>query len=117
MMRMSVLALTTAVLIGGGTHVQAAPTTGSVPLTDINFDLWCQEQAKLPPDRCDKRLPADDAKFEAYRKTIQDYEVPYLQQRDQDDNLNRVIFHNDPVDHPPTPSQPKDPNPPDSPPK
>ena len=26
----------------------------------INFDLWCQEQANLPPDRCDKRLPADE---------------------------------------------------------
>lgn len=33
----------------------------------MNFDMWCQEQAHLPPDRCDKRTPEDEKTFEAYR--------------------------------------------------
>ena len=82
------------------------------PLHEMNFDLWCQEQMHLPPARCDKRLPEDDAQFQAYRSKIEHYEIPYLQRRDEEQNLNRVILNNDPVDHPTLPSQPQSSQPP-----
>jgi hypothetical protein len=84
------------------------------PLTEMNFDMWCQEEQHLPPARCDKRLPQDDADFSAYRAKIEDYEIPYLQHRDDEQVLNRVILHNDPIDHP---VQPSVPNPPQQPPQ
>jgi hypothetical protein len=104
--RVSMLAFT-AVLTGSAAHAQS---TGPVPLTEMNFDLWCQDEAKLPPARCDKRLPDDDARFDAYRKKIEDYEVPYLEQRDQNQHLNTVLLHNDPVDHPAPPTTPTGPS-------
>jgi len=76
-------------------------------LQEMNFDMWCQEQQHLPPTRCDKRLPEDDAAFQAYRNKIERYEIPYLKGRRDEQNLNRVILHNDPVDHPTLPSQPQ----------
>lgn len=76
------------------------------PLTEMNFDMWCQEQQHLPPARCDRRLPEDDAAFQAYRNKIENYEIPYLQRKNHEETLNRVILHNDPVDHPTRPSQP-----------
>jgi hypothetical protein len=114
MWRSTLLALGGTVLFAG--HALAQSST-ALPLTDMNFDMWCQEEQHLPPDRCDKRLPADDAAFNAYRTKIETYEVPYLEQRDQDNHLNRVLLHNDPVDHPVEPSEPQNPTPPDSPPK
>ena len=68
----------------------------------INFDLWCQEQANLPPERCDKRTPEDNAAFEAYRAKVEAYEIPYLQQKANAARLDRDILRNDPVDNPPT---------------
>lgn len=93
-----------------------AQSTGPVPLTNMNFDMWCQEQRHLPPERCDKRLPEDDAAFEAYAAKIQSYEVPYLQQRQEKADMNRIILHNDPVDHPTKPENPQNQAPPDAPP-
>lgn len=66
----------------------------------MNFDLWCQEDQQLPPDRCDKRLPEDEKKFEAYRSTVERYEIPYLQRKNNELSLDRDILHNDPVDNP-----------------
>ena len=66
----------------------------------LNFDLWCQEQANLPAARCDKRLPEDEKTFEAYRATIERYEVPYLEQKRSDAELSRTLLHNDPTDAP-----------------
>ena len=99
--------------------VAASPAwaQGPVPLHNINFDLWCQEQAHLPPDRCDKRLPEDNAAFEAYVDKIQKYEVPYLEQKQQEEDFSRVILHNDPVDNPTKPSTPQSPEPTSTPPK
>ena len=104
MTRIVFLTVAAALLTGSGAQAQ------SVPLTDMNFDMWCQQEANLPPERCDKRLPEDDARFDAYRKKIQDYEVPYLQQREQNQHLNQILLHNDPVDHPVQPSQPAGPD-------
>jgi hypothetical protein len=77
------------------------------PLNEMNFDMWCQEEQHLPPARCDKRLPEDDAAFQAYRNHIENYEIPFLQRKSDEQTLNRVILHNDPVDHPTRPSQPQ----------
>jgi hypothetical protein len=66
----------------------------------MNFDLWCQEQQHLDPDRCDKRLPGDEKDFEAYRATIERYEIPYLQEKQNAVALDRNILNKDPVDNP-----------------
>jgi len=77
-------------------------------LQDMNFDMWCQEEKHLPAERCDKRLPEDDAAFSAYRDKVERYEIPYLQQQDRRLKLSTGILHNDPVDHPDQPSQLQD---------
>jgi hypothetical protein len=69
-------------------------------LEDINFDMWCQEEQHLPPDRCDRRLPGDDAAFAAYVDKIETYEIQNLQRKEKEENLNQVIIHSDPIDHP-----------------
>ncbi len=66
----------------------------------MNFDMWCQEQQHLAPDRCDKRTPEDEKDFEAYRAKIEEYEIPYLQQKQNDIALDRGILNKDPVDNP-----------------
>ena len=66
----------------------------------MNFDLWCQEQAKLDPDRCDKRLPDDEKQFEAYRAKIEKYELPYLKRKEEEQLLDQNVLHNDPVGDP-----------------
>jgi hypothetical protein len=66
----------------------------------INFDLWCQEQQHLAPERCDKRTPEDEKDFEAYRAKIEQYEIPYLRQKQNDIALDRNVLNKDPVDNP-----------------
>jgi hypothetical protein len=66
----------------------------------MNFDLWCQEQQHLAPERCDKRSPDDEKDFEAYRAKIEQYEIPYLQQKQNDIALDNNILNKDPVDNP-----------------
>jgi len=66
----------------------------------MNFDLWCQEQAGLPAERCDKRSAQDEATFEAYRAKVEAYEIPYLQQKASAARLDRDILRADPVDNP-----------------
>ncbi len=56
------------------------------------------EQAHLPPARCDKRSAEDEKTFEAFRDQIEQYEIPYLQQKNKDAQLDADILHNDPVD-------------------
>jgi hypothetical protein len=75
---------------------------GSLDLHPLNFDLWCQETQHLPPDRCDKRSARDEADFEAYRAKVEKYEIPYLKGRENGQQLDRTILHNDPVDKPVT---------------
>jgi hypothetical protein len=77
-----------------------AQRNGNLPVQEMNFDLWCQEQAGLPPDRCDKRTPQDEATFESYRAKVEAYEIPYLQQKASAARLDRDILRNDQVDHP-----------------
>lgn len=79
-----------------------AQRNGNYPVQEMNFDLWCQEQAGLPADRCDKRTPQDEATFEAYRSKVEQYEIPYLQEKANAARLDRDILRADPVDNPVT---------------
>jgi hypothetical protein len=89
-------ALAAPVLVPLAAHAQST----RYDVKTINFDLWCQEQAKLPPDRCDKRTPEDEKTFEAYRDKIEKYEIPYLQHKQDEQQLNRTIIHDQPLESP-----------------
>ena len=78
----------------------SASAQGPYPVKTLNFDLWCQETQQLPPARCDKRQPSDEADFESYRTKVEKYELPYMKGRETGQQLDRAILHNDPVDHP-----------------
>ena len=78
----------------------AAAQRSNYNVKEMNFDLWCQEQAGLPADRCDKRSAQDEAAFEAYRAKVEAYEIPYLQQKNKDLRIDRDILRGDPVDNP-----------------
>lgn len=68
-----------------------------------NFDLWCQEDMQLPAARCDKRLPDDENAYETYRDKIGDYEEALRLKWQKEDELDRSILNNDPVDNPQVP--------------
>ena len=78
----------------------SAQRNGNYPVQEMNFDLWCQEQAGLPAERCDKRTAQDEAAFEAYRAKVEAYEIPYLQQKENAARLDADILRSDPVDRP-----------------
>jgi hypothetical protein len=91
------LALVVATALPAAAQQNPNDTGTRYNVQDINFDMWCQETEGLDPDRCDKRLPEDNAKYEAYRNAFEKYEIPYLQRKNADQNLNRVVIHADPV--------------------
>ena len=78
----------------------AAQTGSNYNIPGMNFDMWCQEQAHLPPDRCDKRTAEDDKAFEAFRQKVDQYEIPYLQEQQHELAIHRDIMQSDPVDNP-----------------
>lgn len=75
-----------------------AQRNGNYAVKEMNFDLWCQEQARLPVARCDRRTAEDQATFQAYRSKVEAYEIPYLQQKNNAARLDRDILRADPVD-------------------
>ncbi len=77
-----------------------AQDTATFDVKTMNFDLWCQEQANLPADRCDQRTPEDEERFEIFRAKIEKYELPYLQDRRREYNFDRNVLDRDPVDNP-----------------
>ncbi|MGA7674799.1 MAG: hypothetical protein WCA78_07085 [Rhizomicrobium sp.] len=103
-MKRTSLAILGAVLLAAAA-AQAQTTRYNVKTMD--FDLWCTEEQHLPYERCDKRLPEDMQKFEAYRAVVEKYEIPYLQKKEQKLQFDRDILHNDPIDNPPQPDTPK----------
>jgi hypothetical protein len=103
-LRMLVFGGLAAVVLGARGEAQQA-----YPVQNMNFDMWCQEEKHLPPERCDQRLPDDDAEFQAYRAAVEKYEIPYLRNKEREENLNRLIIHGDPLDRPATPSTPQNP--------
>jgi hypothetical protein len=106
-LRSGIFAMLAAMAISGNAFAQSGG--GAYQLTEINFDTWCQETRHLPPERCDKRLPEDDAEFEAYVSKIESYEIPYLQQKRDQEYFNRTVIHSDPIDRPTQPSAPPTP--------
>jgi hypothetical protein len=74
----------------------------------LDFDLWCTEEERLPYERCDKRLPEDVKKFEAYRAVIEHYEIPYLKEKDPALRLDGDLLGLDDDDSsaPPPPKSP-----------
>lgn len=96
-MKRQLLILIAVSLIAGPALAQR---NGNYPVKEMNFDLWCQEQAGLPVERCDKRSAQDEAAFEAYRSKVEAYEIPYLQQKNNAARLDQDILRNDPVDNP-----------------
>lgn len=110
------LSLLSASFLAGNAFAQPLPpppaSGGRLELHTINYDLWCQETAKLPPERCDKRLPEDDAAYNAYVTKVEKYEVPYLKDKQNSDVINRAILHSEPTQNPANNSQqPPSPNP------
>src|ERR1700761_1519494 len=91
------LLVSTIVLLASGASAQ---TGQNYDVKTMNFDMWCQEQAHLPADRCDKRTAEDEKTFEAYRDKIERYEIPYLQQQQHDLAIHRDVMENDPIDNP-----------------
>jgi hypothetical protein len=94
------MTLTAAALILCGSASAWAQMPNRFALTPLNFDLWCQETAKIEVTRCDRRMPEDMKRFEEYRAVIERYEIPYLQEKENKAQLNRTILHGDPVGNP-----------------
>jgi hypothetical protein len=99
MKRMDLAILCAALAAAAASPAGAQATRYNVKPMD--FDLWCTEEAHLPYERCDKRLPDDVQKFEAYRAVVERYEIPYLQEKEDKLRFDRDIMHNDPIDSPP----------------
>ena len=60
-------------------------------MQEYNFDTWCQEEQNLPPARCDKRLPQDDAAFHAFVDKMEQYETQDLNRKARERNLDRTL--------------------------
>src|SRR5215510_3832179 len=81
-------------LLGSATSL-AQPLSGPLnyDVKTLTFELWCQETQRYPAERCNAMRPADVAAFEAYRASIERYELQYLKQADREkqirDSVNR----------------------------
>jgi len=91
----------------------AAPAQSTYPVHSLDFDIWCTEEQHIPYERCERRLPEDVAKFEAYREIVERYEIPYLQEKDLSLHFDKALLHNDPVDKRPNSHVQQPPNPTD----
>jgi hypothetical protein len=88
---------TASVALLGPAAGQSSPDRG---VETMSFDLWCQEQAALPPARCDKRTPEDEKAFEAHQAALEHFEIPYRSAQFDQGRVNRDIMNTDPVDNP-----------------
>ena len=88
-----------ALLIGVAAPGEAA-SARDYGLVAMNFDLWCQEQARLPVHRCDQRTAADEQAFEDFQREIGPYEAQNLRGAQQEQQLERDFMDNDPIDNP-----------------
>jgi len=79
--------------------VSAQPDVNHNVIT-LNFDLWCQQQAALPPARCDKRTLEDESAFEAHQAALEHYEIPDRSVQYEQGRVNRDIMNIDPIDNP-----------------
>jgi hypothetical protein len=80
-------------LVSGAALAQPLSGPLNYDVKTLTFELWCQETQRYPAERCDARRPADVAAFEAYRASIERYELQYLKQADRErqirDSVNR----------------------------
>jgi hypothetical protein len=87
--------LVMALALFGSAAAFAQPLSGPLnyDVKTLTFELWCQETQRYPAERCDARRPADLAAFEAYRASIERYELQYLKQVERErqirDSVNR----------------------------
>ena len=77
-----------------------AQRNGNYPVEEMNFDLWCQEQAGLPAERCDRRTAADEDAFEDFQQELGPYEAQNQRKAQQELWLDRDFLDNDPIDNP-----------------
>ena len=82
--------------------VQAHAQTPYQNVRGSNFDVWCQEHMQLPATRCDQRTPQDEKAYEAYRGAIGNYEESLRLKRQKQEQVDKTILHNDPIDNPQT---------------
>lgn len=82
--------------------VRAGAQTPYQNVRGSNFDIWCQEHMQLPAARCDQRKPEDEKAYEAYRNTIGNYEEKLRLKRQKQEQVDKTILHNDPIDNPQT---------------
>jgi len=99
------LTLVAALIVLGSAPAGAQQGPRPFRLQEMNFDVWCQETQHLPPARCDRRLPEDDAAFQAYANTIENYEIQYLNRHAADRRIERML-NNNPADNRPPGSPP-----------
>jgi len=90
-----------ALVLAGLAATPAYAQAGNYPVHSLDFDIWCTEEQHLPYERCDKRLPEDVDKFEAYRDIVERYEIPYLREKERTLHFDETILRNDPVDKKP----------------
>jgi hypothetical protein len=88
-----------ALLIGTAAGGQSA-SARDYGLVAMNFDLWCQEEAHLPADRCDQRTASDEKAFEEFQLALGPYEARNLREAQQEQWLDREFLDNDPIDNP-----------------
>jgi len=69
----------------------------------LDFDLWCTEDQRIPYERCEKRLPEDVKKFEAYRAVIEHYEIRDLKEKDKTLRLDEDLLGGNSDDKVPSP--------------
>jgi hypothetical protein len=67
----------------------------------LSFDMWCLENKRYEPERCDARRPDDVAAFEQYRATVERYELPYLKRMEEERELQTRILDHDSSDRAP----------------
>lgn len=82
--------------------LQARAQTPYQNVRGSNFDIWCQEHMQLPAARCDQRTPQDEKAYEAYRDKIGDYEESLRLKRQKQEQVDKTMLHNDPIDRPQT---------------
>jgi hypothetical protein len=89
------LALLMGVIVYGG-----RASARDYGLVAMNFDLWCQEDARLPVQRCDQRTAIDEKAFEDFLHEISPFEAQILRKVQREQWLERDFMENDPIDNP-----------------
>jgi hypothetical protein len=69
--------------------------TSTFNVKNMDFDLWCQQTQRYAAERCTARRPEDVKAFEAYRSSIERYELDYLKQVQKDQDV-RTRTNRDP---------------------